>query len=114
MEFYDYDVTKCAVILRSSLAVVLSDPMVNNYNLFAQKGKSSAFTGYLAGNSRGVAYCLVCQGWVAYLLAFYLLVSMHCIEICVINEIQKSFNFFNKKTWKFHIQNLLINCFYKI
>lgn len=71
MEFYDYDVTKCAVILRSSLAVVLSDPMVNNYNLFAQKGKSSAFTGYLAGNSHG-------------------------------------------KTWKFHIQNLLINCFYKI
>lgn len=55
MEFYDYDVTKCAVILRSSLAVVLSDPMVNNYNLFAQKGKSSAFTGYLAGNSQGVA-----------------------------------------------------------
>lgn len=55
LEFYDYDVTKCAVILRSSLAVVLSDPMVNNYNLFAQKGKSSAFTGYLAGNSQGVA-----------------------------------------------------------
>uniref|UniRef100_K1Q6R4 Microsomal triglyceride transfer protein large subunit n=1 Tax=Magallana gigas TaxID=29159 RepID=K1Q6R4_MAGGI len=51
LEFYDYDVTKCAVILRSSLAVVLSDPMVNNYNLFAQKGKSSAFTGYLAETS---------------------------------------------------------------
>lgn len=36
---------------RSSLAVVLSDPVVNNYNLFAQKGKSSAFTGYLAETS---------------------------------------------------------------
>ncbi|XP_022315844.2 microsomal triglyceride transfer protein large subunit-like [Crassostrea virginica] len=33
---------------RTILNVVLSDPLVNNYNLFAQKGKSSAFTGFLA------------------------------------------------------------------
>ncbi|XP_048761534.2 microsomal triglyceride transfer protein large subunit-like [Ostrea edulis] len=33
---------------RTSLSIVLSDSRVNNYNLFAQRGKSSAFTGYLA------------------------------------------------------------------
>ncbi|XP_062589725.1 microsomal triglyceride transfer protein large subunit-like [Saccostrea cucullata] len=36
---------------RSRLSSVLADPRVNNYYLFAQKGKSSAFTGYLAVTS---------------------------------------------------------------
>lgn len=36
-------------LYRSTLATVLADTRINNYNVFSQKGDSSAFSSYLAG-----------------------------------------------------------------
>jgi len=46
------------VVCRAAVLEVLKNPGMNNYNLWAQRGKSSAFSNLLAGNQTGFIFSI--------------------------------------------------------